>query len=107
MDDGRVPIDLTEEQAPAEVGGKSYTREDETLVIDILVERPCGESSEHQIVVCASDQSDHRLNAPEPPPAEEGFKAEVQLAPGAKAAVRAEPGRHGAVRAMANVTITF
>jgi hypothetical protein len=107
MDDGRVPIDLTEEQSSAEAGRKSYTREDDTLVIDILVERPCGESSEREIVVCASDQTDHRLNAAEPTPAEEGFEPEVQLAPDAKASLYAEPGLDGAVRAMVNVTIKF
>ena len=107
MDDGRVPIDLTEAQVPAEAGGKSYTREDDTLVIDILVERPCGENSEREIVVCASDGSEHRLDAPDPPPAEERLKPEVQLTPHAKADLRATPGRDGAVQAMVNVTIKF
>ena len=107
MDDGRVPIDLTEEHAPAEADGESYTRENGTLVIDILVEPPCGESSQREIVVCASDGSEHRLHAPGPPPAEEGFKPEVQLAPNAKADLRATPGRYGAVQAMVNVTIKF
>lgn len=107
MDDGRIPIDLTEEHAPAAADGKSYAREDGTLVIDILVEQPCGESSEREIVVCASDGSEHRLRAPDPRPAERGFKPEVQLAPNAKADLRATPGRDGAVQAMVNVTIKF
>jgi hypothetical protein len=86
---------------------RSHTREDGTLVIDILVDPACGESSEREIVVCASDGSEHRLNVPDPPPAEEGFKPEVQLGESAKAGLRAQPGRDGAVEALVTLTITF
>ncbi len=95
------------EQVPAAEDPRSYTCEDGTLVIDILVEQPCGESSEREIVVCASDGSQHRLNAPEPPPAEEGFRPEVQLGENAKVVLRAEAGLDGADRAMVDLTIKF
>ena len=67
---------------------RSHTREDGTLVI-------------------ASDGSEHRPDAPDPPLADEGFKPEVQLGESAKAGLRAQPGRHGAVEALVNLTITF
>ncbi len=86
---------------------RSHTREDGTLVIDILVDPPCGESSEREIVVCASDGSEHRLDALSPAPADEGFKPEVQLSESAKAGLRAQPGRYGAVEAVVTLTIKF
>ena len=107
MDDGRIPIDITEEHAPVEATRPSYVREDGTLVIEIPVEQPCGEGSEREIVVCASDGSEHRLNRTLPPPVEERFKPEVQLGENAKASLRATPGREGAVQAMVNLTIAF
>ena len=88
------------------VEARSHSREDGTLVIDILVDPPCGESSEREIVVCASDGSEHRLDSPDPP-AEEGFKPEVQLSETAKAGLRAQPGREGAVEAVVTLTIKF
>ena len=107
MDDGRIPIDITEEHAPAETSGHSYVREDGTLVIEIPVEQPCGESTEREIVVCAPDGSGHRLNRAAPPPTAEGFKPEVQLGKNAKAGLQATPGRDGAVQGMVNLTIAF
>ena len=107
MDDGRIPIDITEEHAPAETDGHSYVREDGTLVIEIPVEQPCGESSEREIVVCASDGSENRLDTPEPPPQAEMPKAEVQLGENATARLHATPGRYNAVQAMVTLTIAF
>ena len=107
MDDGRIPIDITEAHAPAETDPHSYVREDGTLVIEIPVEQPCGVSSEREIVVCASDGSEHRLNRTPAPPADERVKPEVQLGENAKADLRATPGRDGAVQAMVNLTIKF
>ena len=95
------------EQAPAAEDQRSYTREDGTLVIDILVEPPCGESSEREIVVCASGEEVQRYDPPEPLQQEEGFKPEVQLGENAKASLRATPGRDNAVQAMVNLTIEF
>ena len=93
------------EQVAAE--SRAHTREDGTLVIDILVNPPCGESSEREIVVCASDGSEHRLDVPDPPPAEEGFKPEIQLSESAKAELRAQRGRYNAVEALVTLTIAF
>ena len=107
MDDGRVPIDLTEEHAPAEAAGGSYTAEDGTLVIDILVNPPCGESSEREIVVCGSDGSEHRPDAPAPPPQEEPPTAEFEISENAKVGVRAQRGRYNAVEAVVSLTIKF
>lgn len=100
---------LAAEQVAEQVSeeARSHTREDGTLVIDILVDPPCGESSEREIVVCASDGSEHRLDVPDPPPAEEGLKPEVQFSESAKAGLRAQPGRDGAVEAAVNLTIKF
>ena len=94
------------EQAPVVEAERSYTREDGTLVIDILVEPPCGESSEREIVVCAAGETVQRYDPPEPPQ-QEGFRPEVQLGENAKADLHAEPGRDGAVRAMVELTIKF
>jgi hypothetical protein len=107
LDDGRIPIDITEEHAPAETDGHSYVREDGTLVIEIPVEQPCGQSSEREIVVCAPDGSENRLHTPEPPLQAGMPKAEVQLGENARAKMHATPGRDGAVQAMVNVTIAF
>ena len=107
MDDGRIPIDLTEEHAAAGTEAGSYLREDGTLVIEIPVEQPCGASSEGEIVVCASDGSEHRIDQIPAPPAKEGFKAEVQLGENAKADLRATRGRYNAVEAMVTLTIKF
>ena len=94
------------EQAPAAEDERSFTRGDGTLVIDILVEPPCGESSEREIVVCASGEDVQRHYPPEPQQ-EEGIKPEVQLGENAKAGLRATPGRDGAVQAMVELTIKF
>ena len=107
MDLPAPAVEQPAEQAPALEHERSYTREDGTLVINILLDPPCGESSEREIVVCASDGSEHRLNAPEPPPADEGFKPEVQLGENAKVGLRAEAGQGGADRAMVDLTIKF
>ena len=95
------------EQAPAAEDQRSYTREDGTLVIDILVEPPCGESSEREIVVCAPERSVQRYDPPERQQQEEGFKPEIQLSENAKANMHAEPGRDGAVEALVELTIKF
>ena len=105
MDLPAPPAEQIAEQVAAEA--RTHTREDGTLVIDILVDPPCGESSEREIVVCASDSSEHRLDAPDPPPAEEGFKPEIQLGESAKAGLRAQRGRYNAVEALVTLTITF
>ena len=76
-------------------------------MIEIPVAQPCGESNEREIVVCAPDGSENRLDQAPPPPAGEGFKPEVQLGENAKAKLHATPGRDGAVQAMVNVTIAF
>ena len=107
MDDVRLPIDISAEHSPAETGGNTYLREDGTLVIEIPVEQPCGESNEREIVVCGPDGSEHRLNRAPPPPAGEGLKPEMQLGENAKAGLQATPGRDGAVQAMVNLTIAF
>ena len=95
------------EQAPVADGERSYTREDGTLVIDILVDPQCGESSEREIVVCAPGEAVQRYDPPDPPQQEEGFKPEVQLGEHAKVDFHAEPGRDGAVQAMVDLTIKF
>ena len=102
-----IEVPHAEEQPAAAAREKSYLREDGTLVIDILVEPPCGASSEREIIVCASDGSEHRLNAADPPPQEEALKAEVQLGENAKVGLHAQPGRYGAVEAMVDLTIEF
>ncbi len=99
-----LPVPVAE---PVVEEARSHTRQDGTLVIDVLVDPPCGESSEREIVVCASDGSEHGLDTPSPPPAEEGFKPEIQLSESAKAGLRAQRGRDGAVEAVVNLTITF
>jgi hypothetical protein len=107
LDDGRIPIDITEEHATAETDAHTYLRDDGTLVIEIPVEQPCGASSEREIVVCASDGSENRLHRIPAPPVEEGLRPELQLGENAKADLRATPGRDGAVQAMVNLTIKF
>lgn len=96
-------------QVQEEAGGEpSYVTEDGTLVIDILVPQPCGASTEQEIVVCAPDQGQHRLNAPEPIVEGEGFRPELQIAPNAKAVLRAETdGLTGAERVMIDIKIKF
>ena len=100
-------VEQAAEQSPTAEAGRSYTREDGTLVINILIDPPCGESSEREIIVCASDGSEHRLNAADPPPQEEALKAEVQLGENAKVGLSAQPGRDDAVEAVVNLTIKF
>jgi hypothetical protein len=107
LDDGRIPIDITEEHAAAETDAPSYLREDGTLIIEIPVGQPCGASGEHEIVVCASDGSEHRVSRDPAPPVKEGLKAEVQLGENAKADLRATRGRYNAVEAMVTLTIKF
>ena len=93
------------EEAPAAQDQRSYTREDGTLVIDILVEPPCGGTSEREIVVCASAEEVQRHDPPAPE--QESFKAEIQLSENVKAGLHAEPGRDGAVEALVDLTIKF
>ena len=107
MDDGRIPIDLTEEHAAAETEAASHLREDGTLVIEIPVERPCDASGAGEIVVCASDGSEHRVDPAPAPPAGDVPKAEVQLGENAKAGMHATQGRYNAVQAMVTLTIKF
>ncbi len=106
MDDGRIPIDLTEEHAPAEDDARSYVREDGTLVIDILVDPSCGATADGRIIVCAPGQSPYRY---EPPlvPADDGLKPEVQLGDNAKVAASVESGLHGSPQATIALKIKF
>jgi hypothetical protein len=99
------PVVEIVEQGPVAEDQRSYTREDGTLVIDILVDPPCGESNEREIVVCASEtvQGYDRLEAPQ----QEGVKPEVQLSDNAKVDLHAERGLDDAVRAMVALTIKF
>jgi len=108
MDDVRVPIDLTEEHAPGEGDQRSVVKQDGTLVINILLDSACTPNSEGEIVVCAPRQSEHRLDPVPAPPAEEGFKPELQLGGNATVGARAETdGQSGAERVMVDLKIKF
>ena len=85
---------------------RSELREDGTLVIDILIDPPCGEASGREIVVCATAQAVQRYEAPDAPQREEP-KAELEISENAKIGVHAEPGRHGAVEALVTLTVKF
>ena len=91
--------------APADAP-RSHLREDGTLVLDILIDPPCGEASTREIVVCAPGETVQRYDPPDPPP-HEPLKAEVELSENAKVSVRGQPGREGAVEAVVNLTIAF
>jgi hypothetical protein len=107
VDDPGPVIEAVGERAPLEGDERSYVREDGVLVINILADPPCGASTGPEIVVCAPDPSEHRLNAPEPPP-EEGFVPEVQLGENAKARARVEKdGLTGADRVMIDLIVKF
>ncbi|KRA82718.1 hypothetical protein [Altererythrobacter sp. Root672] len=93
--------------APSLEEERSYSREDGTLVINILVDPPCGESSASEIVVCAPDQSANRLERTEAP-AEPDNKVEVSLGKNAKANLRAESDpSNGGDSVIVGVTIKF
>ena len=68
---------------------RTTLRDDGTLVIDILVRQPCGESSENEIVVCAPDPEVHRLAELDEPEVKEPPRAEIALGANAKAGLRA------------------
>ena len=85
---------------------RSELREDGTLVIDILIDPPCGEASGREIVVCAPGQVVQRYVAPDAPQREQP-KAELQISENAKVGVHAEPGRYGAVEALVTLTVKF
>lgn len=85
---------------------RSELREDGTLVIDILIDPPCGEASGREIVVCAPGQEAQRHETPDAPQREQP-KAEVQISESAKVGVHAEPGRYGAVEALVTLTASF
>lgn len=109
MDDLPAPaVPEAAEHASVESAERSYAHEDGSLVIDILAGPACGTSSTDEIVVCAPDGSEHRLPASiPPPPPEQGFKPEIQIAPNAKARMRAEAGVDGADRVMVDIVIRF
>jgi hypothetical protein len=107
VDDPGQVIAAIEEHAPAEGDERSYVREDGTLVINILANARCNASTGTEIVVCAPDPTEHRLNAPEPP-AEEGFKPELQLGENTKARARVEKDvLTGADRVMVDLIVKF
>ena len=107
MDDPGPAIAAIEEPAPAAGGERSYVREDGTLVIDILATARCSPSTGPEIVVCAPDPLEHRLEAPQRP-AEESFKPELQLGENAKARARVEKdGLTGADRVMVDLIVKF
>lgn len=85
---------------------RSHLRADGTLVIDILVDPPCGEASAREIVVCAPAEVVQRYDAPDPAQREPA-KAELQLSEKAKIGVHAQPGREGAVEALVTLTVRF
>ena len=69
---------------------RTTVRDDGTLVIDILVRPPCGQSTEGEIVVCAPDAEAHRLAELDEPEVKEPPRAEIALGDNAKAGLRAE-----------------
>ena len=100
-------VDQSAEHAPAPEAERSFVREDGTLVINILADPPCGGASEREIVVCAPDPSEHRLNAPEPS-ADDSFKPELQLGENVRTRARVErDGLTGADRVMVDLIIRF
>lgn len=101
-----APIVEIAEQAPLDAQQRSYTRDDGTLVIDILADPPCGESSASEIVVCAPGEDSLRYE-PASLPRREGFRPEVKLSENAKVSLAAQPGRDGAVGALVTVSIKF
>ncbi len=94
------------EHAPAAEDARSHVREDGTLVINILVDSPCGQSIEGEIVVCATGEADPRLDSKDPSP-NEPAPLEFQLAPNLTAGPRTEGGRDGEVRVMMDLTLKF
>lgn len=107
MDDAGLLVELAEERAPVEGDERSYVKENGTLVINILADPRCGASTGPEIVVCAPDPAEHRLNAPQRP-AEQSFKPELQLGENAKARARVEKdGLTGADRVMVDLVVKF
>jgi len=100
-------IEPAAEQATAGEDQRSYVRDDGVLVINILVDPPCGPSTEGEIVVCAPPESDGQP-APAPAPPEQGFRPEIQLGDNAKIRARGESDPwSGADRAMIDLVIKF
>ncbi len=85
---------------------RSELREDGTLVIDILIDPPCGAASRREIVVCAPGREVQRYETPDAPQREQP-KAEVQISESAKVGVHANSGRYGAVEALLTLTVKF
>jgi hypothetical protein len=107
VDDPGHVVEAAAEHAPVQGDERSYVKEDGTLVINILADRRCGPSTGPEIVVCAPDPAEHRLNAPEPP-ADESFKPELQLGENAKARARVEKDvMTGADRVMVDLVVKF
>ena len=106
MDLPQQAIEPPQEAIAAADEARSELREDGTLVINILVDPPCGEANADEIVVCAAAQDVQRYEAPDARKREEP-KAEVQISEKAKVGVHAEPGRYGAVEALVTLTVKF
>ena len=106
MDLPQQAIEPPQETIAAADEARSELREDGTLVIDILIDPPCGEASGREIVVCATAQDVQRYEAPDAPQREVS-KAEIQISENAKVGVHAEPGRYGAVEALVTLTVKF
>ena len=108
MDEPPQAIEPAAEQAAAGEDAGSHLREDGTLVINILVEPPCGASSEGEIVVCAPGQSPYRYDPPPEPPTEGGPRPEIQLGEKTKLRARAETdARTGTERLMIDLVYKF
>ena len=106
------PVDVApvEVSVPAEQAERTTVKQDGTLVIDILVPPPCDAAAAEadEIVVCAPNPAAQRIPGADGTFAEEGFKPEVQLAPGTTARVRGETApESGADRAMVDVIYRF
>jgi hypothetical protein len=94
--------------APVRQGDRTSVREDGTLVIDILIDPPCGLSTGREIVVCAPGQSEHRLHAPINRWAHQRFRPEIRLGRNGTVGLRAETdGASGADRVMVDLKIKF
>lgn len=106
MDLSQQAVEPPPEAVAAADEARSELREDGTLVIDILIDPPCGEASGREIVVCAPGQEVQRYVAPDAPQREQP-KAELQISENAKVGVHAEPGRYGAVEALVTLTVKF
>ena len=104
-----LPQQATEpppEAVAAAAETRSELREDGTLVIDILIDPPCGEASGREIVVCATGHEVQRYETPESPQREPP-KAELQISENAKIGAHAGSGRYDAVEALVTLTVKF